>query len=84
MKQVGRPRTLDLAQVQRIVTMRQEGMPIAAIANHLTREGIPTARGGKAWSPGTIQTVLKSKTARGEHIEENSLERRSVNGERSS
>jgi hypothetical protein len=68
-KDVGRPRTMDLSTVQRIVSMRQGGKTIAAIADQLTREGVATARGGKIWSTGTIQAVLKSKTARSSTIE---------------
>jgi hypothetical protein len=68
-KNVGRPRSLDLLTIQRIVSLRESGKTIAAIADQLTREGIPTARGGQAWSTGTIQTVLKSRTARSVSIE---------------
>ncbi|CAH0274446.1 hypothetical protein SRABI83_03740 [Arthrobacter sp. Bi83] len=68
-KHVGRPRALDVQIIQRIVKMRQDGMTIAAIAGQLTQDGIPTSRGGKAWSTGTIQTVLGSRTARCMYIE---------------
>lgn len=68
-KHVGRPRTLDPKLVHRVVDMRNAGMTIAAIAAKLSAEGVPTARGGKAWSTGTIQTLLKSETARGVYID---------------
>ena len=70
-KHVGRPRALDVQIVQRIVRMRQDGMTISAIAGELTQDGIPTSRGGRVWSTGTIQTVLGSRTARGIYIEPN-------------
>lgn len=68
-RHVGRPRILEVHVIERIVKMRQDGMTIAAIAADLSRSGIPTAKGGNVWSPGTIQTVLASRTARSMYTE---------------
>lgn len=61
---VGRRPTLEADLVARIVTMYEtQDMGLSAIARTLTSEGVPTARGGAAWSPSTVQGVLKSTTA---------------------
>jgi DNA invertase Pin-like site-specific DNA recombinase len=60
---VGRPRVLPVDLVARIVRERAAGATLRAIAEGLTAEGIPTARGRAAWSTSTIQGVLASTTA---------------------
>ncbi|MGY2873448.1 DNA invertase Pin-like site-specific DNA recombinase [Marmoricola sp. URHA0025 HA25] len=61
---VGRPRSLPIAIVERIVGERSGGSKLREIAEGLTRDGIPTARGSSHWSTSTIQGVLASTTAR--------------------
>ena len=56
---LGRPvETSDDAR-SRIVAERSEGRTMQAIADGLTADGVPTARGGK-WYPSTIRRVLGS------------------------
>ena len=57
---LGRPRTLDPAVTARIVTERAAGKSLPAIARALNEGGVPTARGGQAWLPGTVWGVLRS------------------------
>lgn len=57
---VGRPRTLSREVVDRIVREREEGLKLREIAEGLTRDAVPTARGGAAWTIPTIQSVLRS------------------------
>jgi DNA invertase Pin-like site-specific DNA recombinase len=44
----------------RIIELRLERMSRNSIANQLTREGVPTAAGGKRWYPSTILRVLET------------------------
>lgn len=60
---VGRPRTLSREVVDRIVREREEGFKLREIAEGLTRDAVPTARGGAAWTIPSIQSVLKSTAA---------------------
>lgn len=60
---LGRPSTLPLAVVRRIVADRQEGASLAAIADRLTAEGVPTAQGGARWYPSTVSKVLAGQDA---------------------
>jgi Resolvase, N terminal domain/Recombinase len=57
---LGRPRTMDPAVTARIVHERQAGMSLPAIARGLNEDGVPTARGGRAWMPGSVCAVLRS------------------------
>lgn len=57
---LGRPRTLDRAVTGRIVAERAEGRTLAAIAEALNAEAVPTARGGARWYPSTVKAVLAS------------------------
>lgn len=61
---VGRPRRLSAAVVEDIVGRRERGLTLRAIADDLTREGVPTAGGGHRWSTSSVQGVLASTTAR--------------------
>ncbi|WP_353952212.1 recombinase family protein [Knoellia sp. S7-12] len=61
---VGRPRALSEAVVSRILTERAQGGTLRSIAEGLTADGIPTARGASSWSTSTVQGVLASSTAR--------------------
>jgi DNA invertase Pin-like site-specific DNA recombinase len=57
---LGRPVLLPADVRDRIVTERQAGATMAAIATSLTAEGVPTAQGGARWYPSTVQSVLRS------------------------
>lgn len=61
---VGRPRSLPQSVVARIVNERQGGRTLRAIAEGLTSDGVPTARGQRSWATSTVQGVLVSTTAR--------------------
>jgi len=58
-KRLGRPVTLPDAVRERIVFERSQGNTLAEIAEGLTADSIPTARGGK-WYPSTVKAVLAS------------------------
>jgi peptidoglycan hydrolase-like protein with peptidoglycan-binding domain/DNA invertase Pin-like site-specific DNA recombinase len=52
------PIDLDVpALKQRIVTMRESGMTLQAIADVLNAEGVPTLRGGAKWRPSSVQSA---------------------------
>lgn len=55
---VGRPPGVSDVIVERITTMRDDGMTLVDIAERLTTEQIPTARGGTRWWPSTVGGVL--------------------------
>jgi DNA invertase Pin-like site-specific DNA recombinase len=57
---LGRPRTLGPDVVARIVDERSLGATLAAIADQLDADGIPTAQGGRRWYPATVAAVLRS------------------------
>lgn len=59
-KRLGRPRTLSAEVTARIVSDRQGGATLAAIADRLNDEGVPTARGGARWYASTVKAVLVS------------------------
>jgi DNA invertase Pin-like site-specific DNA recombinase len=46
---------------QRIVDERAAGRTLAAIADGLNRDTVPTAQGGKGWYPSTVRAVLRSR-----------------------
>jgi DNA invertase Pin-like site-specific DNA recombinase len=58
-RRLGRPVSLSADVRQRIVSERSSGMTLAAIAEGLTKDAVPTARGGK-WYPSTVKAVLAS------------------------
>ena len=60
---LGRPRQLTPEVVERIVSDRGDGMGWSAIARSLNEEGVPTAQGGKAWYPATVQKVALAAEA---------------------
>lgn len=60
---VGRPRSLPEGVVARIVHERASGATLRAIAEGLTADRVPTARGGATWATSTVQGVLASGTA---------------------
>lgn len=59
-KRLGRPRTLPGDVTARVVSARAAGQTLAAIADALNAEGVPTARGGARWYPSTVRAVLSS------------------------
>ena len=62
---LGRPLELPEATRRRVAELRPGGLTMAAVAEALTAEGIPTARGGR-WAPGTVHAVLRSVSLDGE------------------
>ena len=58
----GRPAVSDRPElVQRITTMRANGMTLQAIADTLNTQGEPTVRGGARWRPSSVQAALGYK-----------------------
>ena len=58
-KRLGRPVTLPESVRARIAAERAAGSTLQAIADRLTADGIPTARGGR-WTHCTVRKVLES------------------------
>jgi excisionase family DNA binding protein len=54
----GRPPALAGDVRPRIARMRADGMSLAAIADRLNAEQVPTAHGGARWWPSTVRAVL--------------------------
>lgn len=57
---LGRPRLLPASVVARIAAEREQGLPLAAIAEKLNQDGVATAQGGQRWYPSTVRAVLTS------------------------
>lgn len=57
---LGRPRVMAESVRERIVSEREEGRTLAAIAGGLNADEVPTARGGARWYPSTVKAVLDS------------------------
>ncbi|WP_432548410.1 recombinase family protein [Kineococcus sp. SYSU DK004] len=62
---LGRPPVLPLDVVRRIVAEREAGRSWQAIADTLTSDKVPTARGGTAWTFSSARAVYKSQAAEG-------------------
>jgi DNA invertase Pin-like site-specific DNA recombinase len=60
---LGRPSVLPVDVVRRIVAERAEGRGLRVIAEGLTADGIPTARGQTRWSTSSVQAVLAGQDA---------------------
>ena len=60
---LGRPSSVPLDVVRRIVTDRAAGKGLRVIAEGLTTDGVPTARGGTRWSTSSVQSVLAGQDA---------------------
>jgi len=56
---LGRPPTMSPYAINRIRTERAAGKSLAAIANGLNADRIPTAQGGRRWYPATVRYTLK-------------------------
>ena len=55
---LGRPPTMSQYVIDRIRRERTAGKSLAAIANGLNADRIPTAQGGRRWYPATIRYTL--------------------------
>jgi DNA invertase Pin-like site-specific DNA recombinase len=55
---LGRPPTMTQYVIDRIRRERKSGKSLAAIANGLNADRIPTAQGGRRWYPATIRYTL--------------------------
>jgi DNA invertase Pin-like site-specific DNA recombinase len=55
---LGRPPTMSEYVIDRIKRERKAGKSLAAIANGLNADRIPTAQGGRRWYPTTIRYTL--------------------------
>jgi DNA invertase Pin-like site-specific DNA recombinase len=58
--QLGRPRELPAKVRTRIKRRRKAGKTLAAIAEELNRDRVPTAHGGAKWHPSTVRAVIAS------------------------
>jgi len=56
--QLGRRSRVPAAIVRRVRREREQGASLAAIADGLTRDGVPTSYGGKRWYASTVRVVL--------------------------
>jgi|SRR5581483_3723236 len=65
---LGRPPTMPREVVERIRRERAEGRTLAAIANGLNEDQVPTAQGGLRWYPATVRHVVRSAAAGGDDV----------------
>jgi DNA invertase Pin-like site-specific DNA recombinase len=56
---LGRPVTLSNETVSEIVTLRNSGKTLQAIADHLNANKVPNAHNGAKWYPSTIKNTLE-------------------------
>ena len=56
---LGRRATMPKEVVRRIKRERAKGKTLAAIADALNAEGVPTAQGGRRWYPATVRYTLR-------------------------
>jgi DNA invertase Pin-like site-specific DNA recombinase len=56
---LGRPTTMPPDVVRRIKRERAKGKSLAAIADGLNADGVPTAQGGTRWYPATVRYTLR-------------------------
>jgi DNA invertase Pin-like site-specific DNA recombinase len=63
--QLGRPRSVPDAVVDRIAAARSAGESLRAIAADLNADGVPTGQGGRQWHASTVRAVLRSLATRG-------------------
>jgi len=56
---LGRPPQMSQHAIERIRRERAAGRSLAAIANGLNADRIPTAQGGRRWYPATVRYTLK-------------------------
>lgn len=55
---LGRPPTMSPYAIERIRRERQAGKSLAAIAEGLNQDRVPTAQGGQRWYPATVRYTL--------------------------
>jgi DNA invertase Pin-like site-specific DNA recombinase len=55
---LGRPPVVPEPIVDRIRRERDRGASLRVVADGLTRDQVPTAQGGKAWYPATVNGIL--------------------------
>jgi DNA invertase Pin-like site-specific DNA recombinase len=55
---LGRPRAVPQRVVNRMRRERKAGRSLAAIADGLNADAVPTAQGGRQWWPATVRAVL--------------------------
>lgn len=60
---LGRPSSLSREVVARIVSERDAGKTWQAVADGLTADDVPTARGGVRWQPATVRNVYVGQDA---------------------
>jgi len=60
---LGRPPVLPVDVVRRVVEERDAGRSWQAIADFLTADGVPTARGGATWTFSSARAVYRSQAA---------------------
>ncbi|MCM0620028.1 recombinase family protein [Nocardioides bruguierae] len=58
---LGRPSVVPAGVLDRIAHGRSSGRSLRAIAADLTAAGVPTARGGTAWSGSSVQAIIASQ-----------------------
>jgi DNA invertase Pin-like site-specific DNA recombinase len=67
-KVISRASVTDNKQLSaRILSLREEGLSLGAIAKKLNQEGVPTMRGAPAWSTSALQTCLGYQRPRKAH-----------------
>lgn len=57
---LGRPRQMPAATAARVLALRAQGLTLAAVAEQLTAEGVPTVRGGSRWYSSSVHSTLAS------------------------
>ena len=57
---IGQPTTYSDETLRRVKALKAEGMSLRGIAERLTNDGIPTAKGG-AWHASSVRSVLNSR-----------------------
>jgi DNA invertase Pin-like site-specific DNA recombinase len=57
---LGRPVSLPVNVRERIASERRAGRSLAAIADILNAEQVPTAQGGRQWWPSTVRAALRA------------------------
>lgn len=60
---LGRPPVVPEPVVARVLAERAAGRSLRAIADGLTADGVPTARGGQRWQPTSVRKLLASQVA---------------------
>ncbi|MBE7193209.1 MAG: recombinase family protein [Gordonia polyisoprenivorans] len=60
---LGRPASVSTDVIARIISEREAGLTLRAIAEHLNHDHIPTAHGGRRWYASTVKAVFDSQDA---------------------